>query len=227
MAAINIEDGSEYVVANVRGEFILLARDGELPRWDNERRWQPNLRHAMTRAAVEAQEAYSRIEQFARPPIFSARQAMAMAGLDGLPDIGESNGLGLEAAIEHVREFHLAIAESNPDAAVRERVDEPALVRRVERHRMLREEVNELVDATMENDRVEVLDAIVDCIYILIGTGLIQFGGDRLARAWAAVHASNMTKRWPDGTFHTREDGKVEKPPGWVAPDIASIVDDA
>lgn len=41
---------------------------------------------------------------------------------------------------------------------------------------------------------------------------------------WAAVHSANMAKVWPDGTVHYGEHNKVLKPPGWQAPDIASIV---
>lgn len=44
------------------------------------------------------------------------------------------------------------------------------------------------------------------------------------ASAWDAVHAANMAKRLPDGTFIRNEAGKILKPPGWIAPDIESIV---
>lgn len=34
----------------------------------------------------------------------------------------------------------------------------------------------------------------------------------------------NMAKRFPDGTFHRNDDGKIIKPPEWKEPDIVSIV---
>jgi hypothetical protein len=131
---------------------------------------------------------------------------------------------GIKGVVEDVREFHLGIAEHNSAACTHERAGPPALIRRVMRHRLLREEFEEHIEAMLDNDVEGVLDAIVDQIYVLVGTALIQFGGERLDAAWAEVHRSNMAKRWPDGTFHVREDGKVLKPPGWVGPDIASIV---
>lgn len=45
-----------------------------------------------------------------------------------------------------------------------------------------------------------------------------------LNAVFAEVHRSNMAKRMPDGTVRYREDGKVEKPPGWTPPDIASVL---
>lgn len=131
---------------------------------------------------------------------------------------------GIEGAVADVRAFHLAAMEGNPHAVLRERTETPALVRAVSRYKLLREEYEEYVEAGVEGDVVGVLDALIDVIYVAIGTGLIQFGGDRFSRAWKAVHESNMAKRWPDGRFRIREDGKIEKPPGWVGPEIAAIV---
>lgn len=131
---------------------------------------------------------------------------------------------GIAGAVADVRAFHAAAMEGNPHALLHERTEAPALVRAVSRYKLLREEYEEYVEAGMEGDVVGVLDALIDVIYVAIGTGLIQFGGDRFSRAWKAVHESNMRKRWPDGRFHIREDGKIIKPDGWVGPDIAAIV---
>jgi hypothetical protein len=43
---------------------------------------------------------------------------------------------------------------------------------------------------------------------------------------WRAVHESNMAKLGPNGEIIRREDGKVLKPPGWTAPDIAAVLND-
>lgn len=129
---------------------------------------------------------------------------------------------GIAGAVADVREFHLAAMEGNPHALLHERTETPALVRAWSRYRLLKE----YVQAGVDTDIAGVLDALIDVVYVAIGTGLIQFGGDRFQRAWKAVHQSNMAKRWPDGKFRIREDGKIEKPPGWVGPDIAAIVRD-
>lgn len=131
---------------------------------------------------------------------------------------------GIGGAVADVREFHLAAMEGNPHALLHERTETPALVRAVSRWKLLREESEEYVDATLAGDIGGVLDGLVDMAYIIIGTALLQFGGDRFERAWRAVHESNMAKRWPDGRFHIREDGKIIKPEEWAGPDIAAIV---
>lgn len=43
-----------------------------------------------------------------------------------------------------------------------------------------------------------------------------------LPDVWEAVQAANMAKEGGG----TREDGKILKPPGWQAPDIAGILAD-
>lgn len=133
---------------------------------------------------------------------------------------------GMAGALADVLEFHNAVAETNT-AYITQRNGPAALVRAVSRYSLLEEEWREYTKAMIEGDVVGVLDALVDMAYVIVGTGLIQFGRESFARAWAAVHESNMAKRWADGTFHLREDGKVLKPEGWEAPDLASIVYDS
>jgi predicted HAD superfamily Cof-like phosphohydrolase len=78
----------------------------------------------------------------------------------------------------------------------------------------LDEEVTELREATTIAEQA---DAYIDIIYFAMG-GLVEMGvnPDRL---WSIVHGANMAKVWPDGTVRRREDGKIVKPDGWVAPD--------
>lgn len=58
------------------------------------------------------------------------------------------------------------------------------------------------------------VDATVDLDYVVEGAR-VAFGV-RSAPVWAAVHRANMAKLGGP----VREDGKIGKPPGWVAPDI-------
>lgn len=83
---------------------------------------------------------------------------------------------------------------------------------------LIREEFSEFQWAIDDRDLPATADAIADLIYVLIGTAH-EFGIP-LEPIWDAVQASNMAK---EGGA-TREDGKILKPPGWSAPDIAGIL---
>ena len=129
---------------------------------------------------------------------------------------------GIRAALADVGAFHKAI----PDDLVQDRGQHPpALVRRSMRHRLLREEFDELTDAMLDNDIVEVADAYADMIYVLLGSAIMHFGAERFARVWDEVQRSNMAKL-TDGRMVMREDGKVIKPEGWTAPDVVAALKD-
>jgi predicted HAD superfamily Cof-like phosphohydrolase len=55
-------------------------------------------------------------------------------------------------------------------------------------------------------------------VYVLIGTAL-EFGIP-LQAVWDRVHASNMNK--VGGGQDAK--GKIQKPPGWIAPDVAGVL---
>lgn len=61
-------------------------------------------------------------------------------------------------------------------------------------------------------------DAIVDCWYY--GLNAFCKKGINLSKIFDEVHEANMRKKFPDGEFHRREDGKIIKPPGWYPPNI-------
>lgn len=93
------------------------------------------------------------------------------------------------------------------------------------RWKLVDEEVNkELKPAMDAEDLVGIADAIADSIYVLVGTA-IEYGIP-LDYVWRAVQAANMAKVDPaTGKVRKREDGKVLKPEGWVAPDIKRIIE--
>ena len=67
------------------------------------------------------------------------------------------------------------------------------------------------------NDLIsEQADAMVDCWYY--GLNAFAKTGVNLSLVFDEVHRANMNKKFPDGTFHVREDGKILKPPGWQEP---------
>jgi len=78
-----------------------------------------------------------------------------------------------------------------------------------------------IYNAELEHDIVEIADALADIIYIACGTAVSY--GIPLDKVFEEVHRSNMAKL-VDGKPLKREDGKVIKPVGWTAPDIAGVL---
>ena len=64
----------------------------------------------------------------------------------------------------------------------------------------------------------ELLDAILDAIWVLIGLGLSA--GLPMEAGWNEVARSNLDKIGPDGKVQKRPDGKVLKPEGWRGPEL-------
>ena len=88
---------------------------------------------------------------------------------------------------------------------------------------LIDEEVGELVEAVAANDKVEQLDALVDILVVTMGA--IRAAGWDGEGAWREVMATNFAKIDPDtGKVRKREDGKVLKPEGWRAPELAQFV---
>jgi predicted HAD superfamily Cof-like phosphohydrolase len=88
---------------------------------------------------------------------------------------------------------------------------------------LIDEEVSELEEAVMANDRVEQLDALVDILVVTMGA--IRAGGFDGEGAWKEVMDTNFAKIDPDtGKVRKREDGKVLKPEGWKAPELAQFI---
>lgn len=100
----------------------------------------------------------------------------------------------------------------------------PSLPNENERHLrkvLLQEEFNEYIIAEAENDIVEIADALADIIYIACGTAVSY--GIPLDIIFDEVHNSNMSKL-VDGKVIRRSDGKIQKPEGWMPPNIANIL---
>ncbi len=65
-------------------------------------------------------------------------------------------------------------------------------------------------------------DALVDIQYYMYNAAVKH--GLNLDSVFDLVHSANMAKRFPDGEFHRRDDGKIIKPDGWVEPDVRSEI---
>jgi predicted HAD superfamily Cof-like phosphohydrolase len=88
---------------------------------------------------------------------------------------------------------------------------------------LIDEEHQELLEATLSDDRVEQLDALIDILVVTIGA--IHSMGADAEGAWKEVMMTNFAKIDKDtGKVRKREDGKVLKPSGWVPPNLKPFV---
>ena len=88
---------------------------------------------------------------------------------------------------------------------------------------LIEEECNELVDAIRAHDQLETLDALVDILVVTIGA-IHSMGADGEG-AWKEVMSTNFAKiDKKTGLVRKREDGKVLKPVGWTAPELAQFL---
>ena len=89
--------------------------------------------------------------------------------------------------------------------------------------KLIDEEHQELLEATLDDDRVEQLDALIDILVVTIGA--IHSMGADAEGAWKEVMKTNFAKIDHDtGKVRKREDGKVLKPTGWAPPDLKPFV---
>ena len=89
--------------------------------------------------------------------------------------------------------------------------------------KLIDEEHQELLEATLAEDRVEQLDALIDILVVTIGA--IHSMGADAEGAWKEVMKTNFAKIDSEtGKVRKREDGKVLKPIGWVPPELAPFV---
>lgn len=83
--------------------------------------------------------------------------------------------------------------------------------------KLIDEEHQELLEATLTEDRVEQLDALIDILVVTIGA--IHSMGADAEGAWKEVMRTNFAKIDNEtGKVRKREDGKVLKPTGWHPP---------
>lgn len=88
------------------------------------------------------------------------------------------------------------------------------------REKFLYEELREMGDSYVVGDLEGVADALVDLVYVALGTAHMM--GLPWQQLWDSVQKANMTKRLakPDGSDSKRKSPlDVVKPPGWVGPD--------
>jgi predicted HAD superfamily Cof-like phosphohydrolase len=111
---------------------------------------------------------------------------------------------------EQVKAFHTAMGQPTADKPVAMDV-----IRQQQRFEYMAEELHEFMEAS---EVVDQADAMIDLIYLAIGT-MVELGVIP-EPLFEIVHSANMSKIWPDGTAHLNpETGKVMKPPTFVRPE--------
>jgi predicted HAD superfamily Cof-like phosphohydrolase len=90
--------------------------------------------------------------------------------------------------------------------------------------KLIEEEAEELNQAIIDKDRVEMLDALIDMLVVTIGA--IHSAGFDAEGAWKEVMRTNFAKIDKDtGKVVKLEDGKVLKPDGWTPPDLKPFIE--
>ncbi len=121
----------------------------------------------------------------------------------------------IEKVLEFRKVFRLGINE-NPTLISKPSADLHA--------RLLQEELDELKEAQIKGNLVEVADALGDIMYLVLGAA-IEYGlTDTFDSIFNEIHASNMSKLDANGCPIVREDGKILKSELYFKPDIKSIL---
>lgn len=93
------------------------------------------------------------------------------------------------------------------------------------RHKLMKEENQEYIDACATNDLVEVADALGDQLYILCGTILKHGMQHKIEEIFDEIQKSNLSKLDDKGNPIFRGDGKILKGVNYFEPNIKNILD--
>ena len=87
---------------------------------------------------------------------------------------------------------------------------------------LIKEELDELIEAMNKKDLVEVADALTDILYVTYGAG--HAFGINLDYCFEEVQNSNMSKLDKDGKPIYNDKGKVMKGPNYFKPDLNKFI---
>ena len=87
---------------------------------------------------------------------------------------------------------------------------------------LIKEELDELIEAMNKKNLVEVADALTDILYVTYGAG--HAFGINLDACFEEVQNSNMSKLDKDGKPIYNEKGKVMKGPNYFKPDLSKYI---
>lgn len=88
---------------------------------------------------------------------------------------------------------------------------------------LIKEEFEEYIVAHRLNDDVEMLDACMDMIWVILG--FCHMKGYNINGAWDEVAKTNLSKiDAKTGKVIRRSDGKILKPEGWKEPNFSKFI---
>ena len=87
---------------------------------------------------------------------------------------------------------------------------------------LIKEELDELIEAMNKKDLVEVADALTDILYVTYGAG--HAFGINLDECFQEVQNSNMSKLDNNGKPIYNDQGKVMKGPNYFKPDLSKFI---
>ena len=87
---------------------------------------------------------------------------------------------------------------------------------------LIKEELDELIEAMNKKDLVEVADALTDILYVTYGAG--HAFGINLDKCFEEVQNSNMSKLDSNGKPIYNDKGKVMKGPNYFMPDLSKFI---
>ena len=126
----------------------------------------------------------------------------------------------MQKQIKAVKEFHTAFQIGHSELPI---ADLGETKKRL-RYNLMKEENEEYLEAVLNNDLVEIADALGDMMYILCGT-IIEHGlQHKIEEIFDEIQRSNMSKLDDDENPIYREDGKVMKGPNYFKPDFSKIL---
>lgn len=92
------------------------------------------------------------------------------------------------------------------------------------RLKFLKEEIEELEDAHDTRRLDKFADALVDLVYVALGTA--HLAGVPFEAVWREVHAANMKKVRATSAEQSKRGSTLDvvKPPSWQPPDVARVL---
>ena len=93
------------------------------------------------------------------------------------------------------------------------------------RSKFMREEFNEFMDAAGHEDLAGMADALVDLVYVAMGTAHMM--GLPWETLWSEVQRANMQKERAVRVEQSKRGSTLDviKPDGWTPPDIQGCID--
>jgi len=89
--------------------------------------------------------------------------------------------------------------------------------------KLINEEYEEFLNAHTNNDEVEMLDACMDMIWVILA--FCHMKGYNVPGSWDEVTKTNLSKIDPStGKVIRRADGKILKPAGWSEPNFSKFI---